>query len=174
MPRRRARRSRRRGSRMGNAVAGAVTFQYALADNVDKYTTINITTASLGVPTDRPARVRWIRFEYACTLDNEPSSSTHVPLVAFEILAPSGTDTPRTLLRTRPCLVPSGTVRTMYTRCPNAGFFLYDSPQSIVCRMIVSASSSLAVTCNLFCNVQFDFKSYQGLSTSEPMRTITH
>lgn len=166
-------RRRRNRAQRGNQVAGAVTFQYAFADNVDQYTTINITTASLGVPTDRPARVRWVRLEYSCSPDASPKSTTHVPLIQFEVCAPSGSDVPRILARTKPRLVPSGVVRHLYIRVPNAGFFVYDSASTIVLRMIVSASASLAVTGNIFCNVQFDFKSYQGLS-SAPMCTITH
>lgn len=158
---------------MGSAVAGSVTFQYAFADNVDQYTTINISTASLGVPTDRPARVRWVRMEYSCTPDAAPAEKTHVPLIQFEVLAPSGTASGRVLLRTKPRLVPSGVVKTLNARVPNAGFFIYDSAQTIVLKMIVSASASMAVTGNIFCNMQFDFKSYQGLSAA-PMRTITH
>lgn len=167
------RRNRRRRAQRGNQVAGSVTFQYAWADNVDAYTTINITTSSLGVPTDRPLRVRWVRLEYSCTLDASPSSQTHVPLVQFEVLAPSGSSTPRTLCRTSPRLVPSGVVKTLRINVPNAGFFLYDKENTIVLKMIVSASASLAVTGNIFCNCQFDFKSYQGLA-SAPMLTITH
>lgn len=170
MPRRRKNRSR---AQRGNQVAGAVTFQYAFADNVDAYTTINITTTSLGVPTDRPARIRWVRIEYSCTPDAAVSDKTHVPLLQFEVCAPSGTSTPRTLARSKPRLVPSGVVRTVYIRVPNAGFFIYDTGATVCLKMIVSASASLAVTGNIFCNVQFDFKSYQGLS-SAPMRTITH
>lgn len=169
----RRRRSRRSRTQRGNAVAGAVTFQYAFADNVDKYTTINITTNSLGVPTDRPLRIRWVRIEYSCCADAAPTSTTHVPLLQFEVLAPTTTSIPRTLARSAPHLVPLGVVRKMYLRVPNAGFFIYDASNTVVLKMIVSASASLAVTGNIFCNCQFDFKSYQGLG-SEPMLSITH
>jgi hypothetical protein len=173
MPRRSKRRGRR--AQQGSSHAGSVTFQYAWADNVSEYTTINISTASLGVPTDRPLRVRWVRLEYSCTLDAQPSSKTHVPLVQFEVMAPSGSSKPRVLSRSKPRLVPLGVVRTLYMRVPNAGFFVYDSAQTIVARMIVSASDSLAVTGNVYVNTIFDFKSYQGLSSADsPMLTINH
>lgn len=152
-----------------------MTFQYAWSDNVDTYTTINITTTSLGIPTDRPLRVRWVQLEYSCAPDAAPDVRTHVPLVQFEVCAPSGSSTPRVLARVRPRLVPSGVVRTLNVRVPNAGFFIYDSGNTVVLKMIVSASASLAVTGNLFVNCIFDFKSYQGLGArDEPMRTVTH
>lgn len=164
-----------RKRRVNAPIAGSVTFQYAFADNVDQYTTINITTSSLGIPTDRPLRIRWVNLEYSCAPDAAPSDKAHVPLIQFEVCAPSGASTPRVLYRSRPCLVPSGVVRRLNIRVPNAGFFIYDASNTIVLKMIVSASAGLAVTGNIFCNAAFDFKSYQGLSSSTvPMLTITH
>lgn len=174
MPRRR----RRGGAPRANQVVGRITYQYAFADNVASYTTINISTKSLLLPTDRPARIRWVRIEYSCAPDHAPSDATHVPLFQFNVMAPSGTSTPRIIARTKPRLVPSGRVNSIYIRVPNAGFFVYDSSETVVLQMIVSASANLAVTGNIFCNVELESNSYQGLSVDGfspgPSNTITH
>lgn len=175
MPGPKNRGGRRRKRSRQQQHAGSVTFQYAFADNVDQYTTINITTSTLGIPTDRPLRIKWISLEYSCAPDAAPSAKAHVPLIQFEVCAPSGAATPRVLSRTKPCLVPSGVVKRLRLRVPNAGFFIYDASNTIVLKMIVSASAGLAVTGNIFCCTVFDFKSYQGLSSpSVPMLTLTH
>lgn len=170
-------RQRRRTQRASN-LAGVITYQYAFADNVESYTTINVTTKSLRLPTDQPARIRWVRIEFSCAPDADPSTKTHVPLLQANVMAPSGTSTPRIIARTKPRLVPSGRVNVMFIRVPNAGFFIYDSDQTVVLQMIVSASANLAVTGNIFCNVQLEFPSYQGLSVAgfEPVpgNVITH
>lgn len=160
---RRGRRSRGRGSS-----AGSITLQYAAADNVAAYTTINVTTSSLSFPTDRPSRINWVSVEFSCTPDGSPDNKTHVPLLQFEVKAPSGNPTPRTLYRTRPFLVPLGPVIRRRFRIPNAGFFLYDAPNTVVLTAIVSASSNLAVTFSVFVNITMDFKSYQGLAIMPP------
>lgn len=168
------RKGRRSGTRRAQNLAGNMTLQYSLCDNVAEYTTINITTASLRLPTDQPVRIRWVRFEFSCSPDASVSSKSHVPLLQLNVMAPSGTSTPRIIARTRPRLVPSGRINVQYIRVPNAGFFVYDSAQTVVCQAIVSASANLAVTANIFCNFDLEFPSYQGLSLSgfEPVSTV--
>lgn len=171
------RKGRRARTRRAANLAGNLTLQYALADNVTDYTTINVTTTSLRLPTDRPVRIRWVRFEFSCSPDGEPSTKTHVPLLQLNVMAPSGTSTPRIIARTVPRLVPSGRINTQFIRVANAGYFIYDSSSTVVLQAIVSASANLAVTANVFCNIDVEYPSYQGLSvgdfTSVP-HTITH
>lgn len=157
-----------RSRRRGGPSAGSITLQYAAADNVASYSTINITTLSLGFPIDRPARVNWVRMQFACVPDATVSDKDHVPLIQFEVKAPSGSTTPRMLYRSPPSLVPLGPIRVFRARIPNSGFYQYNTSQTVVLTMIVSASASLAVTFNVFVNISIDYKSYQGLSLLHP------
>lgn len=157
-------RKAKRGRRGPRASAGSLTLQYAGADNVKTYTTINITTSSLGVPTDRPVRINWVRIQFSSSYDHDATSDGYVPLIQYEAMAPSGSSTPRLLFRSPPSLVPTGPIKTTRFKVPNAGFFQYDTAQTIVLKMIISSSSDLAVTFNIFCNITIDYKSYQGLS----------
>lgn len=167
-------RTRRRRTRAPRA--GVLTHQVAFGDNVDKYTTINVTTASLGLATDRPARVVRVRYEFSCVPDKDTQTTAHAPLLQFEVKAPSGNATPRMLYRSLPMMVPLGPVKRGIFSVPNAGFFQYDTAQTIVMTAIVSGSAGLAVTFNLFVTVEYDYKSYQGLDSlrNEPNLVINH
>lgn len=168
------RKQHRRSRGRGTPTAGTITLQYAAADNVDAYTEINITTDTLQFPTERPSRINWIKLQFSCSPDAEPSSKTHVPLLQFEVKAPDGSTNGRMLYRSAPWLVPIGPVYQRKFKIPNAGFFLYSTSQTVVLKMIVSASANLAVTFNLFVNIIMDFKSYQGLSVLHPPDKIKH
>lgn len=145
-----------------------MTLQYAGADNVKSYTTINITAASLGFPTDRPAKLNWVRCQFSCSYDAPVTSKSYVPLIQFEAKAPSGNENPRMLFRSPPSLVPQGFIKSFKYRIPNSGFYQYSDGNTVVLTMIISSSDSLCVTFNLFVNLTFDFRSYQGLSLFPP------
>lgn len=138
------------------------------------YTTINFTTKTIGMDTDRPARLNWFRVQISAAPDASATKDSYVPLFQFEAKAPSGSETPRMLFRSPPTLVPCGPVKTMRFKIPNAGFFQYNAPQTIVATMIISSSDSLAVTFNVFMNITYDFKSYQGLSDIFPPSAKKH
>lgn len=182
------RRGQRRGARTSNprqrlaGNAGYIIHQYAASDNVDEYTTINITAATLGVNVTRPACVRWVKLEFSCVPDaTNPSSKSHTPILHFEVCAPTTTATPRVLFRSPPHLTPMGPVKVVRYNVPYAGYFIYNANNSIVLKMICSASAALAVTFNLYVCVSYDFMSYQGLSVTSmddshlpPKREVTH
>lgn len=178
MPRRNRNRRRTRAAG-GNPRAGTLTYQYAIGDNVDAYTTINLTTSTLKIPTDRPIRIRRVRIEYAAVPDSEaPKKSAHVPVFQFNVMVPSGTSTPEIICRSQPKLVPLGPVRTLRLRVPTSRYYTYDSAQTVVLQMIVSGSAGLAVTANFFVTVDHEYPSYNGLDglTGEiqAMRIINH
>lgn len=156
--------------------AGSITLQYAVADAVAEYTTINITCATLGFPTDRPARVRRVMVEFSCVPDSQAvQPKAHPPILQFNVFAPSGSSTPRCLFRTPPHLVPLGPVKVFRYKIPDAGYFVYDASSTIVLQMIVSGSAGLSVAANIFVTADLDYRPYQGLDGFEALpHTIQH
>lgn len=157
-------------SRRGLSSAGAITLQYAAADNVAGYTFIDLNCSTLGVPTDRPTRVNWVKVQFSACADGEPESASFVPILQYEVRAPLGTSTDkqRILYRSPPMLVPLGPIKNMRIRVPNAGFFQYEEKNAVVLRMIIAPSKNIAVTFNVFVNISIDFKSYQGFQYHPP------
>lgn len=143
---------RRRKNNAGRRGRGGIPFQFHFVENNTSGGTVNIVTSNFKLPTDRPFRIAHIKLQLAATYDAISDNGQPV-LVQVQFRAPDGSQDGRVLYQTMPQLITAGQVITRTYRFPNAGMFLYD-PNSIVARVIISESQTLAVSVNTILFVQ--------------------